>query len=174
VEQQEKALTGLNKSNTPVTAKSVKKALTPEEQAKKDIEESAAGDTKPPPPKLEFDEQGVPITPEALPFWHRKKEVQELLTAVSRVKSKLQAYSDDNDRMMGWLLNHAKTGLEAAYTAITNAMPYAVCTKCQGHPNASKCAFCHGTGLISKYKYTVQTDRETREMREKRYAVRSA
>ncbi len=125
-------------------------------------------------PLTKKDAHGVPITKEALPYWQRKKEVQQLMTMVSNVRARLRIASEEEDRLLGWIMQRADAGLGSAYANLSEALPYAVCTVCQGHPETAGCTFCHGTGLISKYKYDVQADRESKEIRIKAYANRSA
>lgn len=163
----------------PVTSKKTGKSsydLSPEERAKRDIEEAeeeAAKEEGAKVVELPVDNTGVRITVEALPYWQRKQEVQDFLTAISRLRSLLKEREEDGDRLFEFVAPHVREGLASAYTSMTNAMPHAVCLECEGHPSLNKCAFCHGTGLISKYAYEVQSNQDKRRIREKAHARRA-
>jgi hypothetical protein len=169
-EERQKVLKALKDSNTPITAKSIKKALSPEEQAQKDIEEASKPEANGA-PKVVRDTKGTPIPEPAMVYWNRKQEVQDMLTSITRLKSFLRGKQEEHDQLFN---NHccqsATESLSAAYTTLTNALPYAVCLDCEGHPELNGCLHCHGTGVMGKYTYERYPYPEKRELREKLHA----
>ena len=147
--------------------------LTPEQQAEQDAKGGSDPEQNGEPEKA-VDAQGIPIPKEAIPYWNRRREVQELLTAISRVKCRFERAQSEGDLLFSWLSNNVIPKLESAYAAVTNAMPYAVCVECSGHAEKIKCTVCHGTGLISKYAYDFQADKGKISIRAKAYANRPA
>lgn len=115
------------------------------------------------------DPHGVPIPSEAAPYWARKQEVQDLLGAISKIKTTLLRYEKEQDNLLGWVAQHTLKDLALVYTNIANAMPHTVCTECEGTPSLRQCSFCHGTGLISKWRYDLQAAAEKKEIRLKAY-----
>lgn len=170
-QKRQEVLSDLKEKKVKITAKSIRKSLSPEEQAEEDIREAGSQNGTLPP----VDAHGVPITKEAMPYWERKAEVQELLTALTKVKSHLKKRHEEEDRLMGWIFEQASAHVTQAYTAITNAMPYAICLECEGHPELNKrCIHCHGTGLISKYAYEMYPNPTKRAFRLKSYGYNPA
>lgn len=125
---------------------------------------SKAAATKDP---IELDKEGRAIPPKALAFWHRSDEVQELLTGFSRiinVVKKAQAAGDPMYAEMNFANTISK--MEEAWQDLKRALPYVVCTTCQGHV-LSPCQFCHNRGLISKFAWDHQTPTEIKNMIQK-------
>jgi hypothetical protein len=147
--------------------------LSPEEQAQRDIEEASKPETNGNAEIVPTDAHGVPITEDALPYWNRKQEIQDLLTTFSRLKSQFKKYDEDGDRLFSCVRQSMVNHLQSAYTTLTNAMPYAICLECEGRPELNKCRSCHGTGLISKYAYEMYPFHEKKEFRLKLYAHHS-
>jgi len=120
------------------------------------------------PPKPEFDEIGIRIPGDALPFWHRRDEVQKLLTDLSRVKCAVEKAKLEGDPMFGKVSNGVLDPLTLAYTQISEAKPFAVCTECMGsfsvQPNGG-CGMCGSKGLISKWQWDTHSRKEVKEMR---------
>lgn len=116
------------------------------------------------------DEVGTPITPEAMPFWLRRDEVQNLLSSLTKIKGHMQRALDSNDPLYWNILNGVIADLSKTYTHLANAKPYAVCTLCQGWPSSQpkgRCSACGPTGLVSKYHYDHKSPEEAKIMRER-------
>lgn len=118
------------------------------------------------------DEKGFPIPDEALPFWNRRQEIQDMLTTLSQIRSKIEKALSEKDPMYGIVTNGILADLKSAYSHINQVKPYAVCTTCHGRPSLRKggCGFCLGSGLISKFRYEVQATSEIRDIRERSVA----
>jgi hypothetical protein len=117
---------------------------------------------------------GTAITPEALPFWNRKAEIQALLTQVSEIKCLLEKKREEEDPMYAPVSQSAVPDAKQLYFGISQALPYAVCTVCQGTPSFQKdrdgkggCSRCKNTGLISKDSYNNHTPQETKNILKK-------
>lgn len=125
-------------------------------------------------PVKELDDLGTIIPDDALPFWNRRPEVQELLTQITKIKSALNRAHEKEDPMYANVSNTIIADLTQAYTHLLEAKPYAVCTTCQGTPSFQPrgCSFCRNTGLISKWKWDTQSRKEVKEMRLKSNALR--
>jgi hypothetical protein len=103
------------------------------------------------------DATGYEIPKELLPLWRRSDEVKSMMGMVSDVKCALEKADKSGDEL--WrasFLNKAIASLSDAYGIIATALPFAVCSVCQGHPETQpkgQCAFCKGRGLVSKFLY---------------------
>lgn len=130
-------------------------------EARKDAAESG--------PKPEFDDIGTRIPNEALPFWRRKDEVQEILTQLSRIKCTVEKAKLEGDCMYGKVSNGVVDNLSLAYNQLLEAKPHVVCTDCQGRPSTKPdgCSMCGNKGLISKYQADTQSRREVLDIRMK-------
>lgn len=118
-------------------------------------------------PQIELDKTGWPIPEKLLPIWNRMQEVQDLITHLSRVKGALVAAQEDKDVMFVEVnFSSAIADLTNAFTTISRAKPYAVCTSCQGRV-PDKCTFCHGKGFISEFRWKTSVPQELKTIREK-------
>lgn len=118
-------------------------------------------------PSPELDAVGWPIPKDGLAYWARRQEVQDLMTAVSRVKSSIEKAKLAEDNLFADCSNAAIADLTKAYTHLSNSKPYAVCTNCQGSPSIQPrgCSTCSDTGLISEWKWNTHSRKEVKEMR---------
>jgi hypothetical protein len=124
---------------------------------------------------IELDECGTPIPKDALPYWHRRQEVQDLMTQITRVKSAIEKAKSEADNLYGIVSNAVLADLSKAYAHLSEAKPYAVCTQCMGSPSVQPkgdCSLCRGSGLISKYKWDTVSRKEVKEIRLKSNALR--
>lgn len=122
---------------------------------------------KPKEPEAVLDKTGWPISEKLLPIWERSGEVQELLSAISKVKGALRKAQEDKDKLFAEVsFSSALAHLDQAFTDIKTAMPYAVCPTCQGK-SASSCVLCKGRGFISEFKWKTVVPSETKAIREK-------
>lgn len=153
------------------------------EEVRKDIEKpngkkNGNGHTEAPekkshqgPPR---DETGYLIPEEALETWKRRSEIQEHLTAISKVRTAIKHGHDKSDPLYRAVYQLAIDHLSRAYEAVADAKPYAVCLYCQGHWKLNNgCRNCHGTGLASKHTYEIKSDQGIRKVREAGMAKKS-
>lgn len=114
-----------------------------------------------------LDDVGTPIPDDALPFWNRKQEAQDLLSDISRIKSILTAGRETMDPFYLRTSNATIYDLQTLYQHLLELKPYAVCTQCQGSPSLQPdgCNFCKNTGLISKHQWDTQSMAEVKAMR---------
>jgi hypothetical protein len=119
----------------------------------------------PPPPSRILDGTGWPIPTQLIPLWQRTDEVQEMLTALSRVKGALRAAQENKDKLFAEVnFSSALSQLDQAWTDIKTAKPFAVCPTCQGQL-PDKCTLCRGRGLISEHRWNTCVTREDKEFR---------
>lgn len=101
-------------------------------------------------PEEVLDKEGWQIPPEIIPLWQRGHEVQEMLTAISRMRVTLEKAREGGDllwRGLSW--QNATTALDKAYEGISQFLPYVVCVSCNGRLE-KQCTLCQGRGLISE------------------------
>lgn len=145
---------------------------TPPAQFKFDAPAARNGSEKPP---IELDEIGIPIPEDGIPFWHRREEIQKLLTQISHIKCTVENAKNSDDPMFARVSNAVIAELERVYAHIMEAKPYAVCTTCMGRFTVQPkgCSFCGDKGLISKWQWETQSRKEVKEMRMKMAAKRA-
>ena len=128
-------------------------------------DKTAAKPQLPPPPSQVLDGTGWPIPTQLIPLWQRADEVQEMLTAISRVKGALRAAQEDKDKLFAEVnFSSALSQLDQAWTDIKTAKPFAVCPTCQGQL-PDRCTLCRGRGLISEHRWNTCVTREDKEFR---------
>ncbi len=121
----------------------------------------------PPPPGQVLDATGWPIPTQLIPLWNRVGEVQELLTALSRVKGALRSAQENRDMLFAEVnFSSALSQLDQAFTDVKTAKPFAVCPSCQGQV-PENCTLCRGRGLLSEYRWNACVTREHKEFRAK-------
>ncbi len=130
----------------PVTAKEIKRRL-------------------PPPPGQVVDGTGWPIPTQLIPLWQRAGEVQEMLSAVSRVKGALRAAQENKDLLFAEVnFSSALSHFDQGWYDVKTAKPFAVCPTCQGQL-PDKCTLCKGRGLISEHRWNTCVTWEDKEFR---------
>ncbi len=120
----------------------------------------------PPEPEPVKDKLGRPIPEHLVPLWDRAREVQDGLTAISRVKCALEESQDQDDPLYAEV-NHSATiaALNQAYTSLKTALPYTVCPSCQGAEQVSKsCRLCKGRGFVSEFRWDRAVPKETKTL----------
>lgn len=111
--------------------------------------------------EVQLDEAGNKIPVECLPYWHRRQEVQDILTSISRARGALEKVLGEKRDPLYWnVLNTVVSDLGSAYAGVTNAKPYAVCCVCRGGVKRTSCQYCGGIGLMSKFNYERQLKAE--------------
>ena len=106
------------------------------------------------------DDVGRRIPDHLLPLWGRRQEVQDMLTALSRVRVALREAQDNGDPLFSECpFSSALAHLDQAYDAVQVAKPYAVCAFCQGHG----CKACGQRGLLGKFRWDTTVPKEHKE-----------
>lgn len=167
-EQRQAVIKLATKGGSPLTAKAIESAAEIVKKANESPKQvSPVGDTLPIVKATEYDELGCRIPSDALPFWHRRQEIQNILSEISRIKCLVEKAKKEGDCMFGKVSNGVIDQLTLAYSQISEAKPYAVCTSCQGvfSVQPKGCAFCGNKGLISKYQWDIQSKKEVKELR---------
>ena len=141
-------------------------SLSPIEAEREDTGGTRGATKLPPPPSLQvLDATGWPIPTQLIPLWRRGEEVQEMLTALSRVKGALRTAQETKDLLYAEVMfSSALSQLDQAWTDLKRAKPFSVCPTCQGQV-PDKCTLCRGRGLISEFKWSTCVTREDKEFR---------
>lgn len=119
------------------------------------------------PRQIELDEIGTPIPDDALPFWKRRQEANDLIFQLVQIKSIVKKGNETLDPFYLKCGNSTLMELTSAYQHLIELKPYAVCTQCQGSPSLQPdgCNFCKNSGLISKRQWDTQSMQEVKDMR---------
>jgi hypothetical protein len=148
----------------PVTAAEIRRRIPPPPMQRSGAR-GTARPTLPPPPAQVLDGTGWPVPTQLIPLWQRSDEVQDMLTALSRVKGALRTAQENKDPLFREVLfSSALSQLDQARTDIKTAKPFAVCPTCQGQ-TPETCRMCHGRGLISEFRWKTCVTREDKEFR---------
>jgi len=135
--------------------------------AEKKLEEKKANGDNKAKEIVVLDKTGYRIPTKLIDLWNRSPEVQEMLSALSRIKGKLQTAQEENDILFrGFNFSGSISYISQAFIGIQVAMPYAVCTACQGQV-ASSCVLCKGKGFISKFHFDTVVPEEIKIIRRK-------
>lgn len=106
------------------------------------------------------DEIGRRIPEHLVEMWGRRQEVQDMLTALSRVRVAVRNAQDSQDPLFSEIpFSSALAHLDQAFDAVQVAKPYAVCAFCQGHG----CKACGQRGLLGKFRWDTTVPREHKE-----------
>ena len=96
--------------------------------------------------------------------WNRRGEIDDLMTHVSKVRSKIKSAMDSGDPFYGGFdCGKYYSQLSQLYTSLKHVIPYTVCTTCQGLQRAV-CTFCHGKGFICESDWDICVPVEVKEM----------
>jgi len=113
-----------------------------------------------------LDALGYPIPELALPYWGRADEVKAILKDISKLKSLANELYQRKDPMYSEVnLGYIHVELGNIYQTFKEAVPYAVCTECDGQ-QPDNCDLCRGRGVISEFRWSHALPPETREMRQ--------
>jgi predicted regulator of amino acid metabolism with ACT domain len=112
------------------------------------------------------DEMGYPVPKPALEYWNRANEPKELLKQISKLKTAIEEIQARKDLLYAELsLGSFLIELSNLYHSLKQAVPYVVCTACQGQlPDT--CTLCKGRGVISEFLWKHAIPIEIRKMRE--------
>lgn len=158
-----------------VSSATMKRARRVQKKDPKKFEQVAAGEITVSEAAREVDQNkngavdalGFPIPAPALLYWNRAQEVKTILKAISKLKSLADELHERKDPLYCEVnLNHARVEFGNMFTAFKLALPYVVCTHCQGElPDT--CMLCKGRGVISEFRWKHALPQEARTMREK-------
>lgn len=136
---------------------------------------STKADTEAATDKPPVDTTGHPIPQSILKFYQRRHEVQELMTSVSDLRTKIRDLSGQNAKAnghsdplyagMGW--QHPMENLNALYYQLTECKPDVVCPNCQGTLKDDMdrpCSECRRTGFISSRNWTAKKNSEVKHI----------
>lgn len=126
----------------------------------------SANSTPPPPPPPKppriLDEIGNDVPERCQELWTRRQEAQDILTAVSRLRSAIQKAREDRDPLWAEVrLDSAEAEASTLYNTLAQLKPYAVCAYCGGM--TAECRACKGRGLVSRHAFNAYTTKEARE-----------
>jgi hypothetical protein len=103
------------------------------------------------------DTLGRHVPEDLAPLWHRRQEVQDVLTALSRMRSTIRHAQEGQDPLWAETnFSAALMHLDRAYSEIDATKPYVVCPMCQG----IGCRACKERGLLGKFRYDTAIPRE--------------
>lgn len=93
------------------------------------------------------DLEGRYVPEDVLDLWNRRQEAQDILSAISRLKSAVEKAQESQDKLFSLVhFNRVLILLKDLYSELLEARPHAVCPTCQG----GGCNTCKGSGLVSK------------------------
>jgi hypothetical protein len=111
-------------------------------------------------PAVRLDEAGKPIPDYLVTLFERGREVQELLTGLSRVRSTLRdAVASGDPLYLEVPHQQVMAALATAYDGLMATIPHAVCPYCHGQLTQG-CKGCGGRGAVGEYRYTNAVPRE--------------
>lgn len=119
---------------------------------------------------IERDEEGHVVPIPAIPTWRRRKEVDDYLRQLSKIKSwaeKLQKTTDVFYKVKEFSAQEVFTDCGNMYRMIKNLVPHSICAVCQGQAPTT-CALCHGRGMIGKHTWDRGVDSQTKAMMKKK------
>lgn len=116
--------------------------------------------------KIAVDPFGRPIPHGIVKFWERSEEPKELILQLSNLASHFKRFNEEKDPMYGELnFTGIMADMAKVIDSLTTAIPYCVCTQCQGHPETQpkgECRMCYGRGLISKFRFDTCVTKEVK------------
>jgi DnaJ-class molecular chaperone len=92
--------------------------------------------------------------------------MQDLLGLISDARAAIRKQNQDDRIFVELRIREVVAILNEAYREFAVAVPYAVCTTCQGQA-PDTCRLCQGRGVISKHRYTSCVPSELKEIRKK-------
>ena len=118
-------------------------------------------------PVIDLDKTGHPIPESILADWHRAESFSSVLREISKIKCLVEDGLEEKDFVLfAEITNTTVATLKNAYGDLTQVIPHAVCSACQGH-GRKKCTLCKGRGFLSKFKYETCVSQKARDIREK-------
>lgn len=119
----------------------------------------------------QLDGTGYPIPEDLLELWNRGSEPEEIIASLARIRRGIRHLDEDRDILYVEAgLQGVHLDLHNAITSLKRAVPFAVCTQCQGHPKVQpggKCPTCKGRGFISEFLFKTCVPEEIKNIRAK-------
>lgn len=132
----------------------------------KEVTSGSRGATKDPSKPVDLIGRAIPKS--CMHYWERMDEVKQMLDSIGGVMSDLKKAQRQEDLMFAEVnISGALADLDRTWSSIQRAIPYAVCTQCQGHPDAQpggQCRMCRGKGLISKLHWDTNVPVELKQI----------
>ena len=117
---------------------------------------------------IAIDTFGKPIPKSVIKYWDRSEEPKEMIRQVSNIVKFFKGVEQEKDPMYGELnFTGIMADLGRVVESLKTAIPYCVCTQCQGHPETqpkSECRLCLGRGLISKFRFDTAVPQEIKDI----------
>lgn len=117
------------------------------------------------------DYTGLPVPKEIEELWRQADEQpRPLLDNLKTVRDALGQVKEEQNLIYAEVnLDDAIAKLGQVITDLKLALPYAVCTSCQGKGGLEKdCLLCKGKGFLSKFRWDTALSDETKNMRTKK------
>lgn len=123
-----------------------------------------AAPKKKPVSNLPVDSRGVPVPADKMALWARRFELDELTTAISKLRVAFKKAYADHDPLFAHV-DPQMTGvrLDAVYHSIASGKPWCVCPMCQG----ASCRACKGTGFMGKFQFSQHVPAELKKASER-------
>ena len=116
---------------------------------------------------------GMPVPLALIPLWDRGNEVQELMTYISAVRSKVKKFQEEpHPLFVRANFSEMTAAGDRFYAELKTSKPYAICAACQGEI-AEGCPACLGIGMVSEHFWNNCVTEQDRNMRAKLYAEES-
>lgn len=134
------------------------------------LREASKAKIEPENPPVILDKTGYPIPEKRLALFMRGAEVDRMLQSVSGLRGAIRNLIEDEQNgtpdllFVGVNLQAVMVSLVDVFMTLKTAIPYCVCTDCQGH-RSETCVSCHGRGLISEYFWKNALPEEARALR---------
>jgi hypothetical protein len=108
---------------------------------------------------------GHAITPAALPYWNRRKEVTALVKLAKQLAGKIKNLSHDDPMWRRLNLQTLEVKAKAIAHDFNESMPYCLCPTCLGE-DPENCRLCDGRGLVTQTLYERGVPKGVRESHE--------
>lgn len=114
------------------------------------------------------DSIGVAIPATLIGFWDRGAEIREILGYITAIRARVKKAEENDDLLFAEVgesgFSVIRASLNDAWLNIKRAIPYAVCTLCQG-VDTDGCTECKGRGFISELFWERCVPEEKKKMR---------
>lgn len=121
--------------------------------------------------KEEKDRTGTVIPKDLHPLWSRRKEPSRLIKILDGLRQEMYLAHQSEDALYAEVdFNALAADLQKIVVNLKLAIPWAVCTQCQGRLEVQpdkKCPMCKGRGMISQFRYDHCSPEEIKAIREK-------
>lgn len=142
--------------------------IPPPPPAREDVTQPAATPNRrpppPAPPPTPKDELGHTIPDHLTELFERGREIQEHLTVLGDLRTKIvHACDNDDDQLYAELnLQPVQAAFQTIIDQLKATKPYAVCPWCHG-VTSSSCKGCGKRGVVGKYRWDTTVPRELKK-----------